>query len=225
MVRPIVQHVATLTERAQRSGQQAGRPRRSRQVAACSSNQRPSGRQRRRARCGRPQRWHLPSPRSKRTWRLSSRQCGGRAVAAQGGLASLCRLLGSSPHIDAGGRYPLGVGVGKRRWYATIFSVDRPRSRSISTERRGWSLSRAGFTPRSSSSPWPLPGRPLVFTCASSVSSRQAGGWPGTGLFSRRSPGASSMPEFWQRPDAVRGGLSPSRLGQRDIPYHVLIVS
>ena len=27
------------------------------------------------------------------------------------------------------------------------------------------------------------------------------------------------------RPDAVRGGLSPSRLGQRDIPYHVLIAS
>src|SRR5208282_5842280 len=41
--------------------------------------------------------------------------------------------------IDAGGRHPqpVGVGVGKRRWYATIFSFDRPRSRSISTERRG----------------------------------------------------------------------------------------
>ena len=50
--------------------------------------------------------------------------------------------------------------VGKRRWYATIFSFDRPRSRSISTERRGGSLSQAGFTPRSSS-PWPLPCRPL----------------------------------------------------------------
>ena len=61
--------------------------------------------------------------------------------------------------VDAGGRYPqpVGVGVGKRRWYATIFSFDRPRSRSISTERRGGSLSQAGFTPRSSS-PWPLIG-------------------------------------------------------------------
>jgi hypothetical protein len=31
--------------------------------------------------------------------------------------------------VDAGGRYPQleGVGVGKRRWYATIFSFDRPR--------------------------------------------------------------------------------------------------
>jgi len=36
---------------------------------------------------------------------------------------------------------PVGVGVGKRRWYATIFSFERPRSRSISTERRGRSLS------------------------------------------------------------------------------------
>jgi hypothetical protein len=109
--------------------------------------------------------------------------------------------------VDAGGRHPqlVGVGVGKRRWYATIFSVDRPRSRSISTERRGRSLSRAGPTPHSSS-PWPLPCRPLVFTCASSVSSRQAGGWPGTGLFSRRSPGASSMPEFWQRPTRSEEG-------------------
>ena len=71
--------------------------------------------------------------------------------------------------IDAGGRRPplVGVGVGKRRWYATIFSFDRPRSRSISTERRGGSLSRAGFTPRSSS-PWPLSCRPLVFTRADS---------------------------------------------------------
>ncbi len=58
--------------------------------------------------------------------------------------------------------------VGKRRWYATIFSFDRPRSRSISTERRGRSLSGAGSTPRLSS-PWPLPCRPLIFTRASSV--------------------------------------------------------
>ena len=72
--------------------------------------------------------------------------------------------------IDARGRDPqlVGVGVGKRRWYATIFSFDRPRSRSISTERRGRFPSRAGFTPRSSS-PWPLPCRALVFTRASSV--------------------------------------------------------
>jgi hypothetical protein len=62
---------------SKRSGQRAGRPRRSRHIVACSSNQRPSGRQRRRTRCGRPQRWHLPSARSKRTWLLSSRQCGG----------------------------------------------------------------------------------------------------------------------------------------------------
>ena len=71
--------------------------------------------------------------------------------------------------IDAGGRHPqlVGVGVGKRRWYATIFSFDSPRSRSISTERRSRPLSRAGFTPRSSS-PRPLPCRPLVFTRADS---------------------------------------------------------
>ena len=70
--------------------------------------------------------------------------------------------------IDAGGRHPqlVGAGVGKRRWYATIFSLDRPRSRSISTERR--SLSQAGFTPRSSARPWPPPCRPLVFTRANS---------------------------------------------------------
>ena len=76
--------------------------------------------------------------------------------------------------IDARGRdrQLVGVGVGKRRWYATIFSFDRPRSRSISTERRGRFPSRAaGFTPRSSS-PWPLPCRALVFTRASPCSSR-----------------------------------------------------
>jgi len=52
--------------------------------------------------------------------------------------------------INAGGRHPplMGVGVGKRRWYATIFSFDRPRSRRISTERLGVSLSQAGFTRR-----------------------------------------------------------------------------
>jgi hypothetical protein len=87
-----------------------------------------------------------------------------RAVAAQGGLASLCRLVGSSPRIDAGGRYLqlVSVGVGKRRWYATIFSFDRPRSRSISTE---LDPSRAGFTPRSLS-PWPKSLQSLVFTRA-----------------------------------------------------------
>jgi hypothetical protein len=131
---------------------------------------------------------------------------GDRAVAAQLGLASLSRLPGSSPHYRRRRSAPpplVGVGVGKRRWYATIFSFDRPRSRSISTEHRRRSLSRAGSTPCTRSSPEPLPCRPLVFKCASSVLSRQAGGWPRTGLFSRRSPGAPSMPEFWQRPDAV----------------------
>jgi len=46
--------------------------------------------------------------------------------AAQGGLASECRLLGSSPHIDAGGRHLqlVSVGVGKRRWPGA--SADRP---------------------------------------------------------------------------------------------------
>jgi hypothetical protein len=44
--------------------------------------------------------------------------------------------------------------------YATIFSFERPRSRSISTERRGRSLARRGATPRSSS-PWPPPCQPL----------------------------------------------------------------
>ena len=76
----------------------------------------------------------------------------------------------SPPHYRRRRSVPppsVGVGIGKRRWYATIFSLDRPRSRSISTERRGMSLSRAGFTPRSSS-PWPLSCRPLVFTRADS---------------------------------------------------------
>ena len=41
------------------------------QAATCSSsNHRPSGRQRTSARCGRPQPWHLPPARVKRTWRL-----------------------------------------------------------------------------------------------------------------------------------------------------------
>ena len=75
--------------------------------------------------------------------------------------------------IDARGRdrQLVGVGVGKRRWYATIFSFDRPRSRSTSTERRGRSLSRAGATPRSSS-PWLPSCQPLVFTRATSVFTR-----------------------------------------------------
>jgi hypothetical protein len=97
---------------------------------------------------------------------------GDRAVAAQDGLDCYAVSRDHRRIIDAGGRYPqlMGLGVGKRRWYATIFSFDKPRSRSISTERRGRSLSRAGPTPRSSSPS--LPCRPLVFTCASSVSSR-----------------------------------------------------
>ena len=99
---------------------------------------------------------------------LARASAGDRAVVAQGGLASLCSLQGSSPHYrrPRPGPAARGVGVGKRRWYATIFSFDRPRSRSISTERRGRFPSRAGFTPRSSS-PWPLPCRALVFTRAS----------------------------------------------------------
>ena len=69
--------------------------------------------------------------------------------------------------IDAGvgTRKRAGVGTGKRRWYATIFSVERPRSRSISTERRGRSVSRAGSAPRS----WSPSCRPLDFTRATSV--------------------------------------------------------
>ena len=70
--------------------------------------------------------------------------------------------------VDAGGRYPLrgALGDGKRRRYATIFSFDRPRSRSTSTERRG--RSRAGAPPRILS-PWPPSCQPLVFTRATSV--------------------------------------------------------
>ena len=45
-------------DRVEQGGPAAGRPRRSRQVFAPTSNQRPSGRQRRFARCGRPQVWH-----------------------------------------------------------------------------------------------------------------------------------------------------------------------
>ena len=73
--------------------------------------------------------------------------------------------------INAGGQYSqlVCIGVGKRRWYATILSFDRPRSRSVSTERHGRSLSRAGFTLRSSARPWPLPWQSLIFTHASSV--------------------------------------------------------
>jgi hypothetical protein len=69
--------------------------------------------------------------------------------------------------VDAGvgTRKRAGVGAGKRRWYATIFSVERPRSRSISTERRGRSVSRAAATPRSSS-PWLSSCWRLVFTRA-----------------------------------------------------------
>ena len=76
--------------------------------------------------------------------------------------SSLATAIGAPS--SCGGPGPVvGVGVGKRRWYATIFSFDRPRSRSISTERRGRSLSRARFTPRSSFL------RPQAFTHASSV--------------------------------------------------------
>ena len=155
---------------SKRSGQRAGRPRRSRHVAACSSNQRPSvGSGGGRGVVGHNVGTFLLRARSGRGC-LARASAGDRAVAAQGGLASLYRLQGSSPHYRRPGRDPqlVGVGVGKRRWYATIFSFDRPRSRSISTERRGRFPSRAGFTPRSSS-PWPLPCRALVFTRASSV--------------------------------------------------------
>jgi hypothetical protein len=69
--------------------------------------------------------------------------------------------------VDAGvgTRKRAGVGAGKRPWYATIFSVERPRSRSISTERRGRSVSRAGSAPRS----WSPSCRPMGFTRATSV--------------------------------------------------------
>ena len=70
--------------------------------------------------------------------------------------------------IDAGGRQPKLMGVGKRRWYATIFSFERPRSRSMSTQRPCGSLSRAGLTPRSSFSSH-LPCQPRVFTQSSPV--------------------------------------------------------
>ena len=91
---------------------------------------------------------------------------GDRAVAAQGGWHRYAVSWDHRPFINAGGRHPqpVGVGVGKRRWYATIFSFDRPRSRSVSAERRGRSLSRVGFTPCSSARPWPLPRHSLVFT-------------------------------------------------------------
>jgi hypothetical protein len=49
----------------------------------------------------------------------------------------------------------VGVGVGKRRWCATIFSFDRPRSQSISTERRGRFPSRASLPARRLRGPCP----------------------------------------------------------------------
>ena len=57
-----------------KSGQRAALPRRSRHVPARGSNQRPSGRTRSTAPCGRPQRSHSPPARSKRTCLLSSDQ-------------------------------------------------------------------------------------------------------------------------------------------------------
>jgi hypothetical protein len=57
-----------------RSGQRAVRPRRSRHVVWAGSNQRPSGRHRISAPCGRPQPWQTPAARVKRTSRLSSGQ-------------------------------------------------------------------------------------------------------------------------------------------------------
>lgn len=109
-------------------------------------------------------RWH----RSKRTWLLSSCQFVWGKVGCNSGRYAI-----SWDHrriVDAGRRYPqrVGVGAGKRRWYATIVSVERPRSRSTSTERRGKSLSRGDATPRSSS-PCPPSCQPLVFTRATSV--------------------------------------------------------
>ena len=60
-----------------RSGQRAGLPRPSRQVRCAGSNQRPSGRTRSVAPCGRAQRWHRPPARTNRTSALIARQSAG----------------------------------------------------------------------------------------------------------------------------------------------------
>src|SRR4029077_10750988 len=98
---------------------------------------------------------------------LARASAGDRAVAAQGGLASLCRLQGSSPHYRR--PRPGPAARGRRCRKATVVrDYLFLRQTRISTERRGRFPSRAGFTPRSSS-PWPLPWRALAFTRASSV--------------------------------------------------------
>ena len=131
MVRPIVQHVAALTERAQILQSIVGRI--AVQVRRCEHD----------ARHPKPRCLHKVGPAGRPSSTIppcrrllvepaapvgseggqgvvghnvgiflqrarSGRGCsarasmGDRAVAAQGGLASLCRLMGSSPHIDAG---------------------------------------------------------------------------------------------------------------------------
>jgi hypothetical protein len=132
MMRPIVQHVAALTEREQVLEPIVGRI--AVQVRRCEHD----------ARHLKPSCLHKVGP------------AGGPSSAIP-------------PY--AGGQYSqlVGIGVGKRRWYATIFSFDRPRSRSVSTERHGRSLSRAGFTLHSSGRPGPLSSQSLIFTHASSV--------------------------------------------------------
>ncbi len=81
---------------------------------------------------------------------ISGRSSGriGIAMPSPGIFPTLSTPAAGTPSL-------VGVGVGKRRWYATIFSVDRPMSRSSSAERRSRTRSRAGSTPRSS--PWPCP--------------------------------------------------------------------
>ena len=116
VVRPVVQHVAALAERPpvpplvvggvavevrggehdaggaqpgrlDQVGQRAARPRQSRQVLSTSSNQRPSGRQGSRTRCGRPRLWHLSF--AARTARAGSARAsaGDRAASARDGSA------------------------------------------------------------------------------------------------------------------------------------------
>src|SRR5271157_5611589 len=104
--------------------------------------------------------------RTKETQSLGALHVGAKSTENGLFLASVTMPSGALRHrriLDVGGRWT-GVGVGKRRLYATIFSCDRPRSCRISTERRDRRPSQASCNPCS----LPGPSRPPVSTRADS---------------------------------------------------------